>query len=230
MPATRAFRCPTRAEVLAGVLALLPRGRAWRTHEVGELPAVGAFQENAFQGDAFQASSSSVIGLFWAAFADVLLFVNQRLCALRDEFFCATHAETRDQWMAEYGLPDPCDPFPDLCAKVAAVGGTRCEYFNSVVSRMGWVIDCIDLTTTCGSRVGCSRAGRARTGNRFGNVLKIVVHLDESPSFGGRIQTPPRSGRWRMGRPMPCPANIIPLQCVIDRIAPAHLRIDYVTV
>lgn len=224
------FRCPTLSESIAATLALLPRGRAWQTHEGGPWrEIVSGFQPGAFQGDTFSTDGrkGSVIYAFFAAIGEVRNYLEQRICALRLEFWCATHSETHDQWMTEYGLPDACDPFPDLCTKVAALGGSRCEYFSAIVARLGWTISCIDGTQSCGSRIGCFRSGKGKTGHQFGNILRIVVHLNESPAFGGRIQTPSRAGRWRMGRPMPCPPNIRPLQCLIERITPAHLQIQY---
>src|SRR4051812_19380625 len=124
------MRCPTLDEITTAVLSLLPRGRAWQTNE--GLPRPGfepAFNPKAFQSDAFQTTreAPSILWQYWRSFAVVVDYLTQRLCALRLEFWCQTLNETHDGWMTEYGLPDECDPFPDLCTKVAAIGGTRCE-------------------------------------------------------------------------------------------------------
>src|SRR2546421_695582 len=129
------MRCPTRDEILNSALALLPQGRAWQSNEGG--PAVGydiGFDPGGYQDNGFQAifRQGSILRRFWKSVAGLFSFLNDRLCALRLEFWCATHVETHDLWMAEYGLPDACDPFPDLCTKVAAIGGTRCEYYAEV--------------------------------------------------------------------------------------------------
>ena len=140
------LRCPTLAEVLASALKLLPKGRAWQTHEGGPAPPLDrGFNPGAFDNDAFSTRSKpgSTLFRFWKAVAACFTFVTQRLCDLRLEFWCATHKETHDLWMAEYGLPDLCDPFPDLCTNVAAIGGTRCEYYAAIAARSGWSISCV---------------------------------------------------------------------------------------
>ena len=117
------------------MLALLPRGRAWSTHDGGPFPGDRLYQ-------------------FWTAVAAVFEYANQRMCDLRREFFCATESETNDAWLADYGLPDDCDPYPDLCAKVAAIGGARCEDYAAIAARAGWDIECIVTTSSCGATAG----------------------------------------------------------------------------
>lgn len=202
------FRCPTFDEVRGALLALLPRGRAWGNHDGGPWP-------------------HTVLYGYWSAVAALFYFLHERLCALRLEFWCATKSETHDLWMREYGLPDPCDPFPDLCAKVAALGGQRCEYFQFIASRAGWVIECLDYATQCGSRAGCGLAGTAQTGFSRGLHLVIKVYTGDSPAFIGRTHTPPHAGRMRAGQRIACAPDISGLQCLIERIAPAHVEIIY---
>jgi hypothetical protein len=72
--------------------------------------------------------------------------VYQRLCAYWKEFYCNTAVESIDQWLLDYGLPDPCDPYGDnLCAKVTAVGGQSCETFVNLAQSTGWVISCENM-------------------------------------------------------------------------------------
>lgn len=225
------FSCPTKADLLAAALALLPRGRAWQTHETGPSEGIErAFQPDAFQPDAFVTNESprSVLWQFWAAIAEMLEFVVDRICALRLEFWCATHSETHDWWMQEYGLPDACDPFPDLCTKVSAVGGTRCEYYADVAARAGWTIVCDDGTQQCGARAGCSFAGNARAGGRTSaGTVRVLVFVKESPSFTLPLSEPSLAGRMRAGRRHSCGPDISPLQCLLDRVVHAHITIDY---
>lgn len=226
------MRCPTLAESIAATLALLPRGRAWQTHETGpQRPAEGAFQMDAFNPDAFSVATvpGSFLYRFWWAVGTVRNFLETRLCALRLEFWCASMSETRPEWLFEYGLPDPCDPFPDLCAKVAAIGGASCSYFQAIATRAGWSITCQDLSVACGSRAKCSVAGRARAGGRRLLTLRLVIDLNESPSFNGRVRTAAVAGRQRAGRPIACPPNIDAFRCLMDRVVPAHVTLDYVT-
>src|SRR5262245_57634042 len=82
------------------------------------------------QGPVFEGASvpGTVQNSYWRAFASVLAYFYSRTCAYVDEFFCATVNESRDQWIAEYALNDPCDPYGNnLCLKVAADGGATCE-------------------------------------------------------------------------------------------------------
>lgn len=227
--------CPTKNDTLASLLALLPRGRAWQNHEGGPEPYRDApFDPKAFDPLAFDTESrtGSILYRFWEAAADVINFVNVRLCALALEMFCATQNETNDQWMIEYGLPDPCDPFPDLCAKVAAIGGTRCEYFAAIAARAGWIIECTDLIYRCnGFIAGRSLAGRGRAGASPRSLckLQITVYLKESTAYSGRLTRRPLAGRLRAGQRLQCPPDLTPLQCVLERVVQAHVTIDYQT-
>lgn len=206
------LRCPTRDEILGSLLKLLPQGRAWQSREGGPRPP-------------------RVLHGFWLAVAAVLEFVNARFCALREEFFCATQTETRDLWMAEYGLPDACDPFPDLCVKVAALGGARCEYFNAIVARAGWSVTCIDATHGCGGHYGCADTrygGTLGYGAQFAAQFTLLVNTHESPAYGGPALNPPvYGGQFRYGQPIACGQQIDALRCLMDRIAPAHVEITY---
>ena len=225
-----ALRCPTLPERIAATLALLPSGRAWGADDsYPEAPHDAAFDPAAFASPAFdtQSRQGTLIYRFFSALGAVLHYAESRLCSLRGEFFCATATETRGRWLEEFGLPDACDPFPDLCAKVAAIGGARCEYFQAVAAGAGWSITCDAGLIECGGRANCGRAGRMRAGRRFSNLLKLTVHVAASPAYGGRTQTPPRAGRMRAGHPINCGPNIDGLRCLIERIAPAHVIVSY---
>jgi uncharacterized protein YmfQ (DUF2313 family) len=206
------LHCPSKEEIIQQLLALLPRGRAWQTHEGGPQPG-------------------SVLYQFWLAVAEVFELVSLRACDLRDEFFCATTTEMYDRWMTEYGLPDACDPFPDLCAKVAAIGGTRCEYYAEVAARAGWSIACEDRLTQCGASAGHkmrSKTGRAQPGRRIRAAqLVIRVYTSDSPAFSGRRQTPSKAGRLKAGRALVCPPDINGLKCLLARIIHAEVQTIY---
>jgi hypothetical protein len=160
------FFCPTEEQIRAQVLALLPRGRAWQTNEGGPQETV--------------AGKDSILWQYFAAFANVMTYLHERLCALRMEFWCATHNETNPEWLIEYGLPDACDPFPDLCTKVAAIGGTRCEYYQFIAERAGWKLFCTERGSDCGANMGCATMGCAVLGstNTLATLI-ITVQLDE---------------------------------------------------
>lgn len=204
-------RCPTQPEILPQLLALLPQGRAWGTNEGGPLP-------------------DSVLVRFWNSVASVFEFANQRMCALREEFFCATQVETNAEWLAEYGLPDACDPFPDLCTKVAALGGSRCEYFAEVAARAGWAIDCPD-DETCGDQAGCAETGNATPGLGPTQAFLIVrVDLGESPAYVGPLGPLPQAGAFQAGEPLLCPPDFSALRCILERIIPAHVKLVLQTI
>lgn len=203
------LRCPTPVEVLDQALALLPRGRAWQSHEGG--PRVGG-----------------VLRGFWTAVADVIQFATQRLCALRFEFWCATRSETDDLWMREYGLPDLCDPFPDLCAKVAAIGGATCEYYVASAARIGYAIDCAADLDQCGAIMGCDFMGDCMVGGISATSRMIItVDLATSPAYVGRFDALPYMGCMQMGDSLACDPDISPLVCLLDRIVQAHIEIVY---
>jgi hypothetical protein len=226
------LRCPTTREFLESVLALLPRGRAWQSNEGGPLAGlVRAFDPGVFDDPPFQTRSrtQSVLMGFWRSIAQVGTFINQRFCDLRLEFWCATQTETRDLWMAEYGLPDSCDPFPDLCTKVAAIGGTRCEYYAALAARAGWSIECETLAQSdCGDSAGELVAGCGFPGGRAnGGVIRIVVNLHESPAYAGAFEALPYAGNFGAGDTLACDPDISPLKCILDRVVHAHIAIVY---
>lgn len=231
------LRCPTASEVLESALALLPRGRAWQSNEGGPVKGYDpAFSPAGFSG-AFAVASrkGSILRRFWQAVADVYCFVNQRLCDLRLEFWCATHQETHDLWMQEYGLPDECDPFPDLCTKVAAIGGTRCEYYSEIAARAGWAISCIDKQHVCGTRVGSfyAKVGRAQPGGvQRLPIMTIVVDLHNSPAFvSGPRSKKSQIGSIKSGRGLVCRVpdvvDLTGLECLMSRIVHAEIVIQY---
>lgn len=115
---TECLSTEAHAQALA---ALRPRGDAWRNSGADDL-------------------AGSIMGQFFDALGAPHAAMNARLCALIDEFFCSTAVETLDLWALEYGLPDGCDPFADVCEKVNAVGDTTPEYVIAAAQKRGWSI------------------------------------------------------------------------------------------
>lgn len=225
------MRCPTLDELTEATLAALPRGRAWQTNETGPVPGhEPAFQEDAFQDDAFQTDSQkpSILWRYWRSFAELLAHLVQRACALRLEFWCATHSETNDLWMREYGLPDACDPFPDLCTKVAAIGGTRCEYYAELAARLGWTISCEERTSFCGALAGNATAGCSFAGGfKQGATIYIIVHMGSSPILDGATFNLPLAGRLRAGQRHRCGPSFHGLSCLLARAIHADILTIY---
>jgi uncharacterized protein YmfQ (DUF2313 family) len=230
------FYCPTPTDILNATLALLPRGRAWQTEE--GLPPDGAvpgFAPGAFS-DAFstQTSRFSVLRQYWQAVSEVFSFMTQRVCALRLEFWCQTETETNDLWLKEYGLPNACDPFPDLCAKVAAIGGTRCEYYQFIAERAGWSLECVDGLNLCGVRAGSglAKAGFAQPGRpKTAGYIYILVDFPNSPAVAATYRNRlPMAGRVQAGRRLTCAADaqdFASLECLLARVVHAEIQIVY---
>lgn len=183
--------CPGVDETQFALLASLPRGRAWRTHF--GMPEPG-----------------TVLWKFWRAVARPFAALEARLCALRQEFFCDSNVETHAAWLYEYGIPDVCDPYADLCTKVAAIGGQTVAYFQAVALRAGWAID-------------IARTAAAQ--------ITITIHTGSSPSYTqpAVTTTVARANRFRAGQQLSCPTHATTaLPCLLARILPAHLQVIYV--
>lgn len=227
------FSCPSLLESIGATLALLPRGRAWPANDGGTTLAnywnwLKSLRGKVPARDAWQ--PGFVQTGYFAAVGAARNYLERRLCDLRFEFWCATHSETHDVWMEEYGLPDACDPFPDLCSKVSALGGARCEYYSEIAARAGWAIECLDGDTSCGSFAGCAVAGCDLTGASYEpNKLQIVVHLNDSPAFVSIDESPSLAGCMMAGMNLTCPPDITGVQCLIERIVSAHVEVKYLT-
>ena len=182
------FRCPSKWDLWGQVMRLLPRGRAWQTHEDVYETHGGAVSS---QVGTFQASVTplgadtgverlTILGRYWAACAEVVEPLHQRACRLIEEFFCATTDELLAEWHVDYGYPDPCEPYDTLCAKVAALGGQTCAYIASVAAARGWAVACMDcgaLTAEC-MMADCDQLCECRNG-----VIEVVIDLDDSPAY-----------------------------------------------
>jgi hypothetical protein len=130
--------------------------------------------------------------------------------------------------MMEYGLPDACDPYPDLCVKVSALGGARCEDYAAIAVRAGWTIQCKTTYDGCGGQAGCFFPGKSTVGGTLpAAVLKISVDLRNSPSYQGRIAAGPFAGHLQAGLPLDCPPDIDAIRCILDRVIHAHLQVSY---
>lgn len=201
-------RCPTKAEILPRLMMLLPRGRAWGNHDGGPWPG-------------------SVLHGFWSAVAEVAEYVNQRICALQAEFNCGTAVETLDLWSADYGLPDACDPYADLCDKVRTPGGSQCDYYVSIAARMGWAVTC--QTLPCGGVSGRAEADCAIAAPEWGDGdLLILVDLEASPAYAGPSRIQSEADLIEADYPVRCAVDFEPLECVLRRVVPSerNLRVE----
>jgi uncharacterized protein YmfQ (DUF2313 family) len=220
-----------KAEIFANLLPLLPRGDAWQSDEPpGQVFTVSWAQRGLFQSGVVQAlrRKPSVLHQFWAGVAEVFAHVYARVAALAAEFFCATANETLDLWNQEYGLPDACDPAPNLCAKVAISGGTQCSYFQEVAANAGWDITCESPPANVCAMTGIAATGGVFTGGAAGvSSILVFVDLAVSSAYQGSIQTQPLTGIYLTGLPVACAPDITGLTCILDRIVPAHVQVAY---
>ncbi len=231
------FRCPTKWELWRQVMALLPRGRAWQTHEsggperlaTGFSSEVGEFEVGSTPlGAEPTVDRLTVLEQYWAAYAEVLDYFHQRACALIEEFFCATTVEQREEWAIDYGFPDPCEPWDTLCDKVAAIGGSTCAYLQDIAARRGWAITCQEcpaagadcLVADCDSLCEC-----------VNNSIVVEIDLDASPAYSG-AWIPPMADAMQSDCHNPCDAPPAPdqIKCLIERFKPAHVRAHYIAV
>lgn len=231
-PATDQFRCPTKWELFGQIVALLPRGRAWQTHEdVAEFSAgpSATYGATSLGGDVGAGAEGgvprlSVLHQFWAAVAEISEVMHQRACALISEMFCESTVELAAEWGVDYGFPDSCDPWPTLCDKVRAQGGATCAYLASLAATLGYTITCNDRCPSMlyadGLAADCATAGGFRP-----NFVQITVHAALSPAL-----TPTRHFAADSLVADCTPAcDPVPeaLICLIDRWKPAHVRAVY---
>lgn len=153
------------------------------------------------QGPAWPRDPDSGLMKYWRAFADVIKYAEDRICAFTSELFCDTADETLDIWYEQYGLTPvdiaaintacikagfkPTDGLrAALCSTVAAQGGGSCAYLTAVAQTHGWVITCKDLAQTSVLPVaGCAVVG--------------CTHLAEraKPNFtGSTVNSGPNGG------------------------------------
>jgi uncharacterized protein YmfQ (DUF2313 family) len=222
------FRCPTKWELWRQIMALLPRGRAWQTHEAtGErIVASESAQAGAYElgstglGTEPVVDHLTVMQRFWAAYAAVLEHMHARVCALIEEFYCSTAADTLPEWATEYGFPDTCEPWNSLCDKVRAQGGATCVYLASLAARVGYTIECID----CGpdtAEAGCAESGVAVPCICPPN--RIIIRVISSASPAMTAVEPFEAGNVVAGCTDPCPPAVSALVCLIERYKPAHV-------
>lgn len=204
--------CHSDAEIGRQIAAYRPRGDAWRH-------------------GGHDALEGSEMGKVFAAFGGAMGPTERRFCALIDEFFCSSAVETRDLWALDYGVPDGCDPFADVCEKVNAVGDSIPAYAQAAALRRGWsvAIGQVFVTLVQDCRMGHGRLGTLRMGAAQGVEWTITVSLSGSPAYVADDSRRPLMGRMLLGWSFSCGPDIEPLRCLIRRIAPAHADLVFAT-
>lgn len=226
------FRCPTKWELWRQILALLPRGRAWQTHEAG---AELIISSESSQAGRYEIGSTglgtepvverlTVMQRYWAAYAEVLENLHARACALIEEFFCATFRETAPEWAVEYGYPDRCEPWDTLCDKVRAQGGSTCAYLAALASRNGWFVTCDDGCQTT-ARADCAIADYTPLCDCQPGQIVITIHRALSPAYVASV--PFAADAAVADCTPPCEPAPDVVTCLIERYKPAHVKAIY---
>lgn len=184
---------------------------------------------------------------FWLAVATPLAWTYAWLCDFMKEFFCATAAQTLDQWMLDYGLPDDCDGDGlSLCNKVGMRGGQDCATFVQIARDAGWVIDCENMQPMYNPyagalQAGCTGLGPAATHTQtpdgktvwdYGACFywRVTVYLGASLVLQGKppapANVPPQNdaGSFLVGATQLCGPNLSAstVLCLLDKVKPAH--------
>lgn len=223
------FFCPTKWDLFEQVSALLRPGRATQTHiDTMEIAAPG---DEIWPPDNPWGAKLTVMQQYWAAFAEVLEYLHDRACALIDEIFCSTKSETRREWEVEYGFPDSCEHYDDLCEKVNAIGGTQCAYFTALAAWRGWALTCRD----CGSEpisasADCAAAdcsASACATDCAPDTLIFEIVLSESPAYADRLVSNGADCAAADCSDL-CEPDFSSLKCLIERVKPAHVRAIFV--
>lgn len=209
------FFCPTKWQLFLGIKNMLLSGLAWQTDEGTPNPP--------------DQNNLTTMEQFWLSFAAVLEYFHSLGCLLIEEFFCATADQTLDKWRIEYGIPDECDGYDDVCPKVAAYLGSRCEDYVQMAAMRGWTIECMDCashqnnTPIAGLALAdCSAMECVCPPNH----IVITLDLKNSPAY---TETPPLpvSGLAIADKTNLCGPDIEQFICLIEREKPAHLRVIY---
>jgi uncharacterized protein YmfQ (DUF2313 family) len=213
LPRVLTVGCHSDAELARSLAALRPRGDAWRN-------------------GGFDALEGSVMGGFFAALGAAFGPSDRRVCAMVDEFFCSSASETLDIWAREYGVPDGCDPFADICEKVNAVGDTIPAYAAWAALRRGWFITITEefITAVEDCCMGMGLMGTMIMGAEQGVTWRIVIDRARSPAYLAPAATGPIMGLMLMGDSLDCDPDNEGLRCLIRRIAPAHADLVFETI
>lgn len=241
VPFAQRFRCPTKEQYLEQLMALLPRGRAWQSHNSTTSANVTRYTDGIAEAGEAQMDEEemgqpallierTILASFFAAIAEMFEHFSLKACKLLDEFFCETIDETFDVWADDYGFPDPCWPWDELCEKVAAQGGASCAYIVWAAARRGWKVDCRDCESAdYAAMAGCAMAGCSwPCAPCDANVLHITIDIENSPSYTVRRSNPPMAGIAMAGCASACSGpDPQQIECLIERIKPAHVEAVY---
>lgn len=189
---TDAVFCPEVNEIQIAFLNLLPRGRAWGTHE-----------------SLSQTRSDSVIRQFFKAIAISWKNFEDAMCQSFNEWYCATALYDKELWNLDYGVPDDCDLYNmNVCAKVGAIHSVDEDELISLLLSSGYQAEGRWLT------------GHDKEYPGVRSTLRIMVDPRLSTSVQVRTKLPHPVGRT-LGAPdlnqIVCMLErYVPLHTVVD--------------
>lgn len=180
--------CPTADDLISQYLMMIPRGRAWGEGGAARLPG-------------------GIIYGFLYFVATLMAAYHAAICALIPEMFCFSATTTANWWLEEYGLPDPCDPFPDPCTKMLATGGPTCANLVAIAALTGLTIDCAPGPTQAS--------------------ILITIHLPHAPASDGYAHNRRDAGCYQAGQKLVCDDAAGSFVCFLERVVHAHIKIYY---
>lgn len=115
---------PSQEDAYQMFLRLLPRGRAFTTHDLS-IPR-----------------ADSPLRQFWYALSELWIDLEQKAVEMVDEAFCLFTREDIDGWLADYVLPDEAAIYDEhnICAKVRRIGALTIEEYQELIEYVGWII------------------------------------------------------------------------------------------
>lgn len=209
--------CPSREQIFAQMCTVLPRGRAWQTHNT-DVPREKSIQQK-----------------FWWAMAGFIEWVNDEMCRVIDEYFCNTVSDLKQVALVEYGIPDDCGLYRDLCTKIRALPDDHCDYYAAVAAQLGYKVQCsvprdIECYPCTHTAAGMWAIGHAGFCAQSGVALRIDYCPDDlpDPNCGTGLSI---MGHTAVGCEPSCVQPQLPedLACVLDVIVPAHMAIETIT-
>lgn len=158
-----------------------------------------------------------------AGAAEELARLHNRVMDLLEEYDPRTTVELFGEWETEYGLPDPClittptliERRAALFAKVFGLGGQSREFFIAVAAALGFTIT---ITEFRPFRVGHGAAGDPLCGEDWYFAWQVNAPLTTVRDFS--------VGLSAVGDALRIWGNAL-LECVINRLKPAHTIVLY---
>lgn len=155
--------------------------------------------------------------------AEELARLHNRVMDLLEEYDPRTTIELFSEWEKEYGLPDPCltigpsliERRAALVSKVFNIGGQSPAFFIAVAAALGFTIT---ITEFHPFRVDINAVGDALYAEEWGYAWQVNGALTTIHEFAVELS--------QVGDALRTWGNAL-LECVINRIKPAHTLVIY---